>query len=507
VSRAGRGRAGGRSADGALALVLHSHMPYVEGFGTWPFGEEWLWEAVATVYGPLLEILPGAPVTLGLTPVLCDQLETLTGPAGERYLAFLREVRAPLHAEDARGLEAGGEAAAAAEVRRAAGDYAAAERALAALEGDLLAAFARLGADGARPELLGSAATHAVLPLLATTGGRRLQIETGLRAHERRFGSRPAVFWLPECAYERGLEDALGECGVRAFCVDQTDSLGLGALEQLEPVATAAGPVAVPLDWATVALVWDERSGYPAHPRYRNYHGRTIHDLKPWDNGGAPYDHAAALALAAEHARDFLRRCAERLAAYRAERGAPGLLCCPLDTELLGHWWYEGPTWLATVLAEAEAYGVELLGLSEALERVEPMAGRELAPSTWGAPKDLSTWDSPRVGELATSARRRELALVSAAARTRDRDERDGDGWPGPALERAARELLALQSSDWAFLETRALAAEYPLARARAHARELDTALAAAVADSAARPDPRLRNLAPELDLRPLLAP
>ena len=32
---------------GALALVLHSHMPYVEGFGTWPFGEEWLWEAVA----------------------------------------------------------------------------------------------------------------------------------------------------------------------------------------------------------------------------------------------------------------------------------------------------------------------------------------------------------------------------------------------------------------------------------------------------------------------------
>ena len=30
---------------GALALVLHAHMPYVEGFGTWPFGEEWLWEA------------------------------------------------------------------------------------------------------------------------------------------------------------------------------------------------------------------------------------------------------------------------------------------------------------------------------------------------------------------------------------------------------------------------------------------------------------------------------
>ena len=51
-------------------------MPYVEGFGTWPFGEEWLWEAIATSYLPLLDVLrAGAPVTLSLTPVLCDQLE------------------------------------------------------------------------------------------------------------------------------------------------------------------------------------------------------------------------------------------------------------------------------------------------------------------------------------------------------------------------------------------------------------------------------------------------
>jgi hypothetical protein len=41
---------------GTLSFVLHSHMPYVEGFGTWPFGEEWLWEAVACVYVPLLEL-------------------------------------------------------------------------------------------------------------------------------------------------------------------------------------------------------------------------------------------------------------------------------------------------------------------------------------------------------------------------------------------------------------------------------------------------------------------
>ena len=38
-----------REPVGDLAIVLHSHMPYVEGFGTYPFGEEWLFDAVAAV--------------------------------------------------------------------------------------------------------------------------------------------------------------------------------------------------------------------------------------------------------------------------------------------------------------------------------------------------------------------------------------------------------------------------------------------------------------------------
>src|SRR5215207_708530 len=91
--------------EGALALVLHTHMPYVEGFDTWPFGEEWLWEAVATVYLPLLEVLDGAPVTVGLTPVLCDQLLALDGEPAERFRTFLRELRPLVHELDSKALE------------------------------------------------------------------------------------------------------------------------------------------------------------------------------------------------------------------------------------------------------------------------------------------------------------------------------------------------------------------------------------------------------------------
>ena len=480
---------------GELALVLHSHMPYVEGFGTWPFGEEWLWEALASVYLPMLRALREAPITLGLTPVLCDQLEALEGEAGERFLGFLREVRAGIHAEDATGLERGGELELAAEVRRAATDYREADRVFTELQGRVLPAFAELAARGPL-ELWTSSATHAVLPLIATDAGLRLQVSTGVRSHERRFGDGwSGGFWLPECAYGAGLERELAEYGVRAFCVDQTDALGLDSLEQLEPIATGAGAVAVPIDWQLISLVWDP-GGYPAHPTYRDYHGRTVHDLRPWNNGGGPYRHWEALVQARRHAHEFVARVAERLDAYRAKRGRPGLVCCALDAELLGHWWYEGLAWLQFVIDEARLQDVPLATLPDALGRIDPIE-RPLAESTWGRGKDLSTWDSPAVADISFATRRAELRTVAAAASTRTR---------GPALDRAVRELLALQASDWAFQVTHELAADYPQERVRLHERELDAALEA-LKDSGSVADAALRNLAPELDLTPLFAP
>jgi 1,4-alpha-glucan branching enzyme len=467
---------------GALALVLHSHMPYVEGFGTWPFGEEWLWEAVACVYLPLLELLDGAPVTVGLTPVLCDQLDAMKGPAGERYLRFLREVRAPIHEKDSAALERAGEAALAAEVRRAAGDYSGAERSFEACGRDLVGAFREL--EGV--ELWTSAATHAVLPLLATDAGMRLQLASGVASHGARFGAWSGGLWVPECAYAPGLDRELAQHGVRAFCVDQTAVPGF---DHLLPVATEAGPVALPVDWSTVELVWHGERGYPAAGGYRDYHRRTLHDPKPWRNDGKPYDPTAARALARAHGRHFVERAAARVS-------DGGLLCCALDTELLGHWWYEGQAWLAAVLEEAPRRGLELVTASDGLELIEPVT-RPLAASSWGERKDLSTWDGPQVAEFAFAARAAELRLVGAAA----------SGAISPAaLARAARELLALQSSDWAFMVTRQLAGDYPRERLEAHRKSFDAALSA-LRDSRAAPDPKLRELAPYLDLASLTTP
>ena len=160
------------------------------------------------------------------------------------------------------------------------------------------------------------------------------------------------------------------------------------------------------------------------------------------------------------------------------------------------------------MLDEAREQGLELATLPDALERFEPCE-RPLAASTWGIPKDLTTWDSPLVADLAFSARRAELRTVAAASAG------GGDPRRGSALARAARELLALQASDWAFLATRDLAADYPWQRVRAHAAAHDAALAA-LTDSGLVPDasaheqalePGVRHLAPYLDLSPLVAP
>ena len=201
-------------------------MPYVEGFGSWPFGEEWLFEAVASSYLPLLDVVDGVPLTLTVTPVLADQLEALRGgDVRERFSTFLRDTRVVVHRDDAAQLEQEGKPELAAELRRAAADYERADADFDEIGGDLVGAIGRLDSV----ELWTSAATHAVLPLLATRVGTALQLVAGIESHQRRFGAWGGGFWLPECAFRPWLEGDLAEQSVRIFCTDQTDAFGLGS--------------------------------------------------------------------------------------------------------------------------------------------------------------------------------------------------------------------------------------------------------------------------------------
>ncbi len=478
-------------------------MPYVEGFGTWPFGEEWLWEAIAGSYLPLLDLLDeGAPLTLSLTPVLCDQLEA-PGVSG-RFEAFIDEVRRRTHAEDIVGLRDGGHDTLARELERSWGEYEHVLERFRERGGDLL------GALGRHAQWT-SSATHAVLPLLATDAGVRAQVQTGVDSHRARFGGGWAGgFWLPECAHAPYLEPLLEEAGVRATCVELTGRYGRGAREHLRPLVGESGVVLVPIDRATIARVWSD-DGYPAHGSYRDYHHHTVHHHQPWANDGSAYDHERAFGLAREHAREFVAATIERLRAANespsagteaglASSGSPsesesplpggGLVVCALDTELLGHWWYEGVEWLRTVVEECARQGLALVRLDEAaaMRAPAPLHDAEWGTSTWGQGGDLSTWSGPAVADIAFATRAAELQTLAA---------RPNAG--GAAL----RELLALQASDWAFMVSRGLAVPYAQERFANHRAEFEQALAGG-------PDTdlsALRNLAAHADPLALLAP
>jgi len=453
-------------------------MPYVEGFGTYPFGEEWLFDAVIRSYLPVLEV--ARDLTMTVTPVLADQLED--AGARERLRRFLVDFRIGSAEADLVDVPAELRPACAGERDR----YRRALEQLDAAGGDPLAPFQAAAAEG-RVALAASSATHALLPLLASRAGLRLQLDAGIRSHRRRFGW-DGGFWLPECAYDPGLEWGLAAAGIEWFCVDQ--SAHEEPLAALRPVATEAGPVALPIDWEAISWLW-ALDGYPSDPAYAQFDGKSLRGIRLWRIGGGAYDPAAAAAAAERQAGEFLDSIAARLRDHGAARGERGLIVFAIDTELLGHWWSEGPLWLAAVLDRAAAAGVRLVTVPQALAEHEPER-RPLRRASWGEHKDFSTWDSPPVADLAWATRRLELRLLRAV-RSGLRD--------GPA-ERAARELLAAQASDWAFLDRRGQAGDYAWQRAADHAEALYEAIG-----SERVTDPRMRSLAPDLTLGPLLEP
>lgn len=453
---------------GRLAIVLHSHLPYVEGFGTWPFGEEWLWEAYATSYVPLVALLDrhpaGAAVTLSTTPVLLDQLRA-TG-ATDRARAFLDGVREDVYGREIAGFREHGFAAEADALGRQRDWYREARRALDGVD-DLAGGLLRHATWT-------SSATHAVLPLLATSAGVRAQVVGGIGSHRRRTGRWDGGFWSPECGYSPALDGPLRDAGVATTCVDLTDRLGHGDPRQLQPYRSTAGTTLLPIDRRLIDLVWAD-GAYPAGAAYRDTHRRSTFDLMPWANDGSVWSADRAYAAARHDATRFVAAARERLS-------DGGTATVALDSEFLGHWWLEGVWWLEAVLDEALAQGLDLVHADDVATQIAPvpLPAEARTTTTWGTPRDLTTWSAAPVAELAWRARQLELDVVALGGR---------------ATARAWRELLAVQSSDWAFLRSRATAGEYPDMRASAHTESLVAELHALGSASAG-----LRNLAPYLD-------
>ncbi len=204
-------------SEGYIAFVLHFHLPWVLGHGRWPHGEDWLNEAAAECYLPLLKTFTRLAedgidecITIGLTPVLSEQLSSTY--FHEQFSAYL-DRKMDSAAEDLRRFEKEGrsEMAALAVMWR---DFFEDLKGYftESIKGDMMGKFRSLQDSGVI-EIITSAATHGFLPLIAEDGAIKGQVWSGVETYKRRYGVGPRGFWLPECAYRPGQSNWMEPAG------------------------------------------------------------------------------------------------------------------------------------------------------------------------------------------------------------------------------------------------------------------------------------------------------
>jgi 1,4-alpha-glucan branching enzyme len=508
-----------------FSLVLHTHLPMVVNHGRWPHGSDWLNEATFECYLPLLEIAHRLVAeglspkwTINLSPVLTEQLAS---PEFQKELSFYYEnVRRACVESRAHFTKEGMSGIVGLtyfweefyermwELHRRIG-------------GDIPGTFADLQRGG-HLEIITCAATHGYLPLLSRDESIHLQLRTAVETHKRHFGQAPRGIWLPECAYrpryewtaptgpERGrdrrmrpgIEELLAAHNLEYFVADShlvaagepvflyKDFIGLrgeiGGGTAPMPVGERRSPyapyrvasrgghgsaIAFIRDPRTTLQVWSRDHGYPGEYHYLEFHKKHFPGgLRFWritDSAGdfgtkqlyEPKVAAEKVGLQAAHFVGLVKETIEQ-----ARDGQTALVCSPYDSELFGHWWFEGPQWLEQVVREMSRNGVRPMTLAEALKVVPPQGPLQLPEGSWGEGGDHRVWLNPDTEWT--------WDRVYSAEREWVEHLRQGDGGRSElrrVLSQASRELMLLQASDWQFLITTGSARDYAERRVAEH--------------------------------------
>ena len=509
-----------------FVLTLHSHLPWVLHHGRWPHGSDWICEAALDSYLPLVTMLEAletedvAPaITLGITPILAAQFahpsfrEELDTYFAHRLKTIDEAPESLRHTGDESLLPVVAFWKSHVEVLQATWER---------IGKDLIAAFRRHALAG-RIELISSAATHGFLPLLARDESIRFQLLVGRSEHARHFGDLPRGCWVPECAYRprgpwqplpaavrrptrAGIEDHLRYAGFQWFFVDahvveagETYDLYSGETRPRSPKGAKRSPYqgyrvgnvargrpiyVLVRDPKTTAQVWSRHGGYPGEGAYLEFHKiRHPGGLKLWrvtdaaaDLGAKqPYDAAAAQEMAIRHAEHF----GSLLEAITKDaKPRDHAIIAPFDTELFGHWWFEGMDFLKSLYERvaapgsgASAQGCIASTAGAALAAFPPRTSLRMSTGSWGKDGDFSMWLNPETEWTWLRLWSLEERFWNAVPAAMPRWEARG------VLEQAARELLLAQSSDWQFIISTGAAGDYATKRFVEHCEALESLL------------------------------
>ncbi|MGI6096863.1 MAG: glycoside hydrolase family 57 protein [Dethiobacteria bacterium] len=486
-------------AEGYLSLILHGHLPYVRHpEHEYSLEEKWYYEAVLECYIPILIAMERLErdevdyaLTFSLSPTLLSLMEDrLIQERCGRYIQRLHEL-----AEK--------------EVQRTAGDPIFAPVAQMyrqrLQEGDhffnvryercLTEAF-RERAESGHVELITSCATHGYLPLLAQQKESvYAQVAQAVEYFASLFGQPPRGIWLPECAYQPGIEETLGEFGIQYFITATHGVLYAAPRPKYgvySPILTNNGIAVFGRDPETTTQVWSKNEGYPGDYYYREFYRDIGYDLDfeyikdylhpPGMRGDTglkyhritggrledkePYIPERAREKAAEHAGNFMFNREKQVEYLSTVMDRPPIIVAPYDAELFGHWWYEGPEWLEFLCRKIhfDQQQLQMITPGEYLDLRYPLQVCTPCASSWGNKGYHEVWLNSANDWLWRHLHHAAEQMIRLAT-----DYPEAEGLLEAALNQAARELLLAQSSDWPFIMTAKTMDQYARRRAVDH--------------------------------------
>ncbi len=523
--------------QGRLTLVLHSHLPYVLSHGRWPHGTDWLCEAAAETYLPILGMLQELvsegyrpKLTVGLSPVLCEQLADVEFK--DEFIRYLNQKIAAAR-QDSREFYKYDQKNMLTNAQRWESFYERTLEQFADLGQDILFEFRRLQDEG-HLEIITCGATHGYFPLLSRDESLQAQVKAAVKNYEKHFGCRPRGIWLPECGYRpryqwlppvpikdrpdsylrKGAEEFLSENGLDFFIIDSAllkggKSVGMyidrfdalrvlwGQFEkQYQPReeefdktprdiylvgsdTESKKPTAIfTRDPETGLLVWSGEHGYPGDGHYLDFHKKRFPGgLRYWAVTSAKSDLAdkveyhrdSALGRVEENAAHYAGTAEEVLSRYHRESGRAGILVAPYDAELFGHWWFEGPLFLKKVIRQVcDSQTIELTFLSEELDRRRPTQVVSIPEGSWGQGNHHYIWLNQHTDWTWVHIYDAEARMCELARYWLDHPESRTERLES-VLKQAARELMLLSASDWQFLISTFAARDYAELRLSEH--------------------------------------
>lgn len=524
---------------GYFSLILHAHLPFVRHPEYPEFLEEdWLYEAITEVYLPLIFIFQNlheegvkARLAINVSPPLCEMLadELLQ----ERYTRHLENLFELAGKELARTKKEDPAFSQAAQMY--------VENLGASLDlwnnrykRNLIKAFGELQEEGVL-EVITCGATHGFLPLISTPESRRVQVQVAVANYRKHFGRQPRGIWLPECAYEPGIEDLLKEAGIEYFIGD-THAILYGdprpRLGVHAPVVCPNGVAVFARDVETSRQVWSAEVGYPGNALYREFYRDIGWDLpleylKPHlhEDGNRrhlglkyhrisgrdvpqqkkqPYIPALAREKAAQDAAHFIKERIKQAYILRETfEGHPPLVVSPYDAELYGHWWFEGPQFIDFFFRKLffDQTEIEPATPGDFLDSGIPIQIQHPSASSWGEAGYYKVWLNERNSWMYPYQHDAERKMTDLANHYDDPNETEAR-----VLDQMARELLLAQSSDWAFQIYQGTTVEYSSRRFQSHIHRFDLlykALESGEVDEDLLTEIESRdNIFPEIDYR-----